>query len=231
MSEAGGDARSLAWDLPARVCHWGFASSMGAALWIGFRHDPRGELFKYHMPLGALALWFLAIRIVLGFCGGPLSRWRSFMHHPRITLRYFAGVARWRSEEPAGLNPGTSLFATAVYLAAAALVVTGFVADWVETWHARIAWATVALIVCHLAGLALHAARNRSLTFLAMIHGRRTDAHPGTDAARARIAAGLALLAASLLLAWLVWRGFDVDTSILRLPGLPELEFQLVQKG
>jgi cytochrome b len=231
MSVAEGKPSPLAWDLPARVCHWGFAASMIGALWIGFREDPRGDLFTYHMPLGALALWFLAVRIVLGFAGGPLSRWRAFVHRPATTLRYFAGVVRWRSVEPAGLNPGTALFAPAIYLGAVAIVVTGFVADWVETWHGRIAWAAVALTASHLAGLALHAGRHRAPTFLAMIHGRRPEQPAGRLTATARNAAGLVLLAASVLLAWLVWRGFDPELSVLRLPGLPEIDFRLIQRG
>lgn len=226
-----GDARASGWDLPARVCHWGFATSVTGSLWIGFRSDPRGDLFKYHMPLGALALWFIAARVALGFFGGPLSRWRAFAHPPRTILRYLADVARWRSQEPPGVNPGTALFAPAIHLGVIMLFVTGFFAEWSETWHGRIAWMAVALIACHLAGLFLHAARHRAPTFLAMIHGRRHGERAAGSRPPMLRQAGTVLLAASLLLAWLAFRGFDAESSVLRLPGLPEIEFRLIQRG
>ena len=98
-------ATVLVWDLPARVCHWGFALSMSASLAVAFYFNPENALFKYHMVLGLVAGWFLAIRIGLGFFGGAQSRWRAFVHPPSRTARYFADVLWWRMDEHEGLNP------------------------------------------------------------------------------------------------------------------------------
>lgn len=230
MSSGGGGSKILVWDLPARVCHWGFALSLTSSLWIGFRNDPESEVFKWHMPVGSLAIWFLAIRAGLLFFGSPLSRWRSFFHSPQAIVQYFSYVIRWRAIEPSGLNPGTALFAPGIYLATIAIIVTGFVADWVETWHGRAAWAIAGLIAFHLAGLTLHALRHHAPTPLAMIHGRRV-ANVGENPARCRFAFGLVLLGASVVLLLLVCRYFDVATSTLDFPMFPELQFPLVQKG
>lgn len=230
MKPADARTRVLVWDLPARVSHWGFALSISTSLVIAFRFDPESAIFKYHMLLGVLAAWFLAVRIVLGFCGGAQSRWRFFLHPPRRVLRYFADVFRWRTDNHVGLNPGTALFAPAAYLALVALIVTGFDADWVVSWHGVLSWGMIGLIAAHLLGLTLHALRHREMTPLAMIHGKQS-ANAVSAPVQNNVAWGVALLALSLLFVGLMGRFFDPNTSSLRIPFLPEIEFPLIQKG
>jgi len=224
-------ARLLYWDMPARVCHWGFAFSLGGALGIGFQTDPDSDLFKYHMPLGALAGWFIAIRFLLGWFGSPVSRWRAWRHRPAVIACYFRSVLRWRTREPAGVNPGTALFAPLVYCGAVLMITTGFVAEWSERWHEPIAWCVVVLIALHLAGLILHALRHRAVTPLAMLTGYRLPASPEFRSSSSRVAAGLTLLGLSLALAWVSWRYFDLTTCTLSIPLLPEISFPLIQRG
>lgn len=232
MKPNGDGAMILVWDLPARVCHWGFALSTTAALLIAFRFHPESEVFKYHMLLGLYAGWFLAVRIILGFVGSGLSRWPAFFHPPRRTLAYFVDVACWRASEPAGLNPGTAVFASAIYLSLVALIASGFMQDWSETLHGCLARGVAALIACHLLGLVLHAVRHRGWRFLAMVHGKKKarGGEAGTKA-KGRIGFGFALLIVSVVAAWIAGRSFDPSTSVLRLPWLPALEFPLIQKG
>jgi cytochrome b len=221
----------LAWDWPARITHWGFGLSMSAAFWTAWRNDPESVAFKYHLPLGCLAAWFLTGRILLGFFGGPLSRWRRWRHSPAVVAAYFGAVARGLPVEPAGVNPGTLLFAPLAWLAVPLLILTGYVADWSEIWHARIAWGGAALVGCHLLGLSLHALRHQRLTPLAMVHGRRVGNDPRDRAESPRVAISLAWLAASVSLAGTIWFGFDPLTCVWRiLPGV-EIAFPLIQKG
>ena len=221
---------TLVWDWPSRVCHWGFAFSGLGALVIGLRCDPASEIFKYHILLGVVAAWFLLIRIGLGFGGCRRARWRAFFHPPGRTLRYFADVFRWRALEPDGINPGTSLFAAAVYLVLSGLILTGFDADWVERWHGWLAYGLIGLIACHLSGLMLHALRHRAWSPLAMLHGKwplRTNLEPDS----AHRAGGVALFVLSGLVTWLLFRYFDPSTAVLGVPFLPEVNFPLIQKG
>jgi len=220
----------LVWDLPARVSHWGFACSLTASLYIGFQCDPEGPLFKHHMLAGILAAWFLLVRVILGFVGARAMRWRAFIHGPRAVLRYLAGAFRGRQMEYPGLNPGSALFAQLLYTGLALLIATGFAGEWVETWHGRIAWGTVGLIGVHLLGLAFHALRHRRATPLAMVHGwdvRTTDA----GVASPNRIAGWILLLLGITVAWLLVRCFDETTSVLSIPGLPEVAFPVMQKG
>ena len=222
--------RVLIWDHPMRLCHWGFALSLTASLVIGLRCDPESAVFPYHMLLGFIAVWFIVVRLVLGFIGSRHALWSSFFHGPTQTLRYIGNVIRWRKDEASGPNAGSALFAQAIYLATLALIWTGFVPDWVESWHGWLAYAALALIGVHLLGLSLHALCHRAMTPLAMIHGRgigrETDALPNSQ----RVA-GVILWIISGLLVWCVFARFDSNTNTLRLPLLPEIELPLMQKG
>jgi len=220
----------LVWDLPSRVCHWGFAVSCSASLALGLGFNPENPVFKHHFLAGVMALWFLAVRIVLGFSGCRRARWRSLFHLPHRTLQYFVDVARWRAGDHDGLNPGTALFALLVYLGVIGLIVTGFDPDWVETWHRRLAYGVLGLIAFHLAGLALHAWRHRVWSPLAMIHGK-WPAQVAVEPSGVRWRAGVGVLVLSGAVTWVVVRCFDLETSLLRIPGLPEIGFPLIQKG
>lgn len=231
MKPAGsGGGWILVWDLPIRVCHWGLALCLSAALFLGWGFAPESEEFAYHMPVGWLAAWFLAVRIALGFGGSVQTRWSAFLHRPAQVGRYFAAVARGRTTEDGPLNPGTALFALAAYLGLAGLIATGYDADWAETWHAPLARGVLGLILCHFAGLALHAGRHRAWTPLAMLHGR-TTARDDDGPAAPRRSLGVVILVISGLLTWLVLGCFDPGTATLACPLLPEIGFPLVQKG
>lgn len=225
-----GAERILLWDLPSRVCHWGFALSSSASLLIGFCWDPRSDVFMYHVLLGLVTAWFLVVRIVLGFCGCPSARWTAFFPAPRRMLRYFAEVFTWRTDQLGGLNPGTALFAAAIYLALVGLVVTGFDAEWAAQWHGRLAWVVVGLITCHLLGLMLHSLRHRALTALAMVHGKGQGRADGA-VARENRAVGIALLVLGVLVTWMMFRCFDPATSVLKLPFVPAIDLPIIQKG
>ena len=220
----------LLWDLPARLSHWGFSLSLTASLLIGFQSDPESVIFKYHILAGVLALWFLAVRLVLGWVGSKPMRWDVFFKTVTGIRGYLAGVFAWRPLKHFGLNPGSALFALALYLLIPGVVYTGFIADWAETWHGRLAYGCLFLIGTHLAGLVLHALRHREMSPLAMVHGRgrglENEAVPTPNAR-----AGLILLLLSLVVSGLLFRYFDEATSVLQIPFLPEIAFPVVQKG
>ena len=220
----------LVWDLPARVSHWGFSLSLSVSLWIGFRTDPESAVFKYHILAGVLACWFLGVRVFLGFLGSRTMRWRAFFGALAQVREYARSVLSWQAVDRVGLNAGSALFALALYLAVIAVVCSGFVADWVETWHGRLAYGCIALIAVHLLGLSAHALRHRELSPLAMVHGRgRGSANEALLSARAGV--GWLLIALGLGVACLLFYYFDEATSVLKLPYLPELSFPLIQKG
>jgi cytochrome b len=187
-------------------------------------------VFKVHILAGLLACWFLFVRLVMGFVGSRPVRWTAFFKAISKWREYAAELRAWRAVERVGLNAGSALFALMIYVTVLGVVCTGFAADFVETWHGRLAYACVVLIGAHLAGLLAHAFRHREASPLAMIHGRVLG-----DAASAltsqRSGAGWLLIALGAGVASLLWVYFDEPTSVLRIPFLPEIYLPVIQKG
>jgi cytochrome b len=220
----------VAWDWPARITHWGFSFSLTAALVLGFQFDPESPWFRWHIPAAYFAVWFLGVRLLLGFAGSRYLRWTAFFHSPRNTVRYFGSVFRGERDTAVGLNPGSAAFASGIYACLAALIYSGFEGDLVETWHGRLARAAVGLIGLHLVGLLLHALRHRAPTPLAMVHGRVAGRPPeGLAGTHAR--AGLLLLLLSGLVLALLVGCYDEANGVIAIPGLPEIPVPAIQKG
>jgi len=225
-----GEGTVLVWDWPARITHWGFSFSLTAALVLGFQFDPESSWFRWHIPAAYLAVWFLGVRILLGFAGSRYMRWATFFHSPRSTVRYLGSVLRGERDTAVGLNPGSAAFAAGIYACLAALIYSGFEGDLVETWHGRLACAAVGLIGLHLAGLLLHALRHRAPTPLAMVHGRAAGRLP-EGVANTHAGAGLLLLLLSGLVLWLLVGYYDEANGVIAIPGLPEIPVPAIQKG
>lgn len=231
MSETSGrHTKPLHWNLPARVSHWGFSTSLLLSIFFAYQYEPESEPFKYHILASVLCCWFLAVRIFLGFFGSLPVRWSGFFHSPKATVLYLIHALSGKRSVYAGLNPGSSLFAVSVYGALAALIYTGFVADLAETWHGRLAGFTVAAIAVHLLGLTLHAMRHRALTPLEMLHGRGSRPQ-NSPIVSENFAGGLILLLLSLAVTATAIKYFDLSSSVLNIPFLPEIAFPVIQKG
>ena len=85
--------RIIMWDVATRICHLGLVLSVSASLWYGYQTDPESSEFLYHMLAGLLALWFLAVRLVLACCGARtlacFSAWSTYFNklsHRRSAL-------------------------------------------------------------------------------------------------------------------------------------------------
>lgn len=224
------EASIVVWNFPFRILHWGFAASLGGAWFLGNSFDPEGDLFKYHMPLGLLAGFFVAARIVFGIVGSRHARWTRFFFTPWHTVRYLFDAIRFRSRTYAGINPGTSLVALGMYLVVAAVIYTGFAADYVEIWHGWLADSLLWLVGLHLAGLVVHSLGHRDWLAQAMITGRKTG--PAADGLpRENWLGGWLFLGLCIALVAAIYLGFDVNECVLKIPGLPPLYLPLVQKG
>jgi cytochrome b len=223
-------SRILVWNLPARVCHWGFSVTMLGALWLGYDADPEGNFFKGHMLCGIFACWFLFVRILLGVFGGRYLRLSGLFFGLPTTLAYFRDVLAWRTADFRGLNPGSAAFALAIYTVTPVLAWTGFVLELAESWHGWISLGAAVLIGVHLLGLLLHALRNREATPLAMIHGR-VRGNEGDTLPDHSALAGIALAVLSIAFGCLLFLCFDFGSATLDLPFLPDFGLPAMQKG
>jgi len=166
----------LVWDIPTRLFHWAFAASLTGAIAIGFLTDDDDPLFMTHMLLGIVAVFLLAGRIVMGLVGSRYARFSSFPLRPVETVAYFISAVFAKTKRYAGNNPGSALAAVLMFLLVPALFVTGAGIGGGEVGeiHETLAWALLAVIALHIAGLILHTIRHREGIGLSMITGRKS---------------------------------------------------------
>lgn len=211
----------LVWDIPARLFHWAFAASLTAAIAIGFLVDDDAPLFQFHMLFGIVAVFLLALRIVLGLVGSRYSRFTSFPIHPREVVGYMISAVASRTRLYAGNNPGSAVAAVLMFLLVPALLITGLLAnsESAEELHEIFAWALLAVIGMHLAGLAWHTIRHRENISLAMVTGKKAG-KPADAIGSAHTVWGLVLLLAAGLWIAALFAGFNASRATVELPGI-----------
>lgn len=98
----------------------------------------------------------------------------------------------------AGNNPGSATAALLMFILVPAMFITGIAygGEAVEELHEPFAWALLAVIVLHLAGVAWHTIRHRENIALAMITGRKTGHQEDAIPSAHPIWGGVILLAA-----------------------------------
>ena len=210
-------SRELIWDLPIRVFHWGFALSTGGALVLALTTDEDSRFFAWHMLLGLSACFFLVARIVLAVVGNRHNRWSALFFPPLETARYMVGALTGRARHYSAHNPGSALVTLLMFILVTLLVWTGVRGEAGEDMHASLAYALLALVVGHLAGLALHTLRHRELIALSMFDGRK-QATPGSGLRSARRLAGWAMTAVSAVWVFQLFAHYDPVRGTVKLP-------------
>ena len=211
--------RILVWDLPTRVLHWALAASVGAALVIGFLADDDDPVFRYHMLFGIVALFLVALRVLWGLVGSRHSRFSEFPLHPRELAGYLGGAVFAKTRRYPGNNPGSAAAAVAMFVLIGLLFASGagLGGEALEEAHETMAWALLATVCLHLAGIAWHTIRHRENIALSMITGNKAG-DPRDAITSARAPAGLVLTAAAG--AWIAALFYQYDPAAAKV-GLP----------
>ena len=220
----------LVWDIPTRLFHWGFAASLTAAMGIGFLVDDEQPLFQLHMVLGIVALFLLAVRLVLGVVGSRYSRFASFPLRPREVGGYLISAAVSKTKLYAGNNPGSALAAVLMFLLVPALFISGigFGGEALEKLHELFAGVLLAVVGLHLLGLAWHTVRHRENIALAMVTGKKSG-RPEDAIASAQAAWGIVVVVVSGLWIAALFAGHNASTATVKLPGV-RVTLQLGEK-
>lgn len=211
----------LVWDIPTRLFHWAFAVSIAGATGIGLLVDDEQPLFQMHMILGIIALFLLAVRVVLGVVGSRYSRFASFPLRPREVFTYFTSAVFSKTRLYAGNNPGSAMAAVLMFLLVSALFISGigFGGEAAEELHEPLAWALFVVVLLHLLGLAWHTIRHRENIAVAMVTGKKTGLpEDGTPSAHA--AWGMVLAIAAGLWIAALFAGHNPGSATIKLPGL-----------
>ncbi len=177
-TEAGGampPATVRVWDPFVRVFHWSLVALFIGAFVTG------DEATNAHVAIGYGIAALLALRVVWGFIGPRHARFSDFARSPREVMAYVRDVALMKAPRHVGHNPAGGAMILALILMLAATCATGVAmttsAFWgskiMEEVHEVLANATVALIVLHVAGVAIASLMHRENLVKAMFTGRK----------------------------------------------------------
>ena len=188
------------YDLPTRVFHWCFAALFVGAYGIASLVDDESSRFAWHMLAGMALGVAVLLRLLWGLVGTRHARWSDLTLDPRQLAGYLKGVVAGGGRRWIGHNPASSWAALTMMVLALALgasgvsMATGVAPEWVEEAHELMANLFLAVVLLHLAGLAVHVLRHRDALPLSMLSGRKRDLPAGTREVPARgMAAALAL--------------------------------------
>lgn len=186
---------------------------------IGFLADDDGPLFQLHMLFGVIAVFIVILRLWWGLVGDRHSRVLNFPLHPREVLGYAKDALLAKTRRYAGNNPGSAMAAVLMFLLVPALMITGgaFGRGEAEDLHESLAWALLAVVALHLAGLAWHTIRHRENIAASMITGKK-QGEPADALRSAGLFPALVLLVAGG--AWIsaLFANHDPAADNVRLP-------------
>ncbi|MBI5328982.1 MAG: cytochrome b/b6 domain-containing protein [Betaproteobacteria bacterium] len=205
----------LVWDLPTRLFHWLFAASFAGA-WLTAESD---AWLGVHTFLGYLMLGLIGFRLVWGVAGGRYARFSSFFYSPREGLAYLSAnrlgsARRYLGHNPAGSQAVALLLLLGLLTALSGLFVQGGeeqhgpLVDWLgygagramKEIHEVLAGTLLAVVIGHLAGVALESWRHRENLPRSMVTGYKLATDP-TAASRLHPFSALALAALVALFA------------------------------
>ena len=214
--------RILVWDLPVRLFHWILAASFIGAFLIANLVDDDSSWFALHMLLGATMGFMVLLRVVWGVVGTRWARFRSFLFGPTSILQYVRDAFAGEDEPHTGHNPGSSIAIFAIFVLTAGMVATGLLmstgGELIEELHEIFAWAFLATVGVHIAGVLFHTLRHRENIVGSMITGRK-EREESEAISSPRPVVALAFLVLTGGWAWGLYTGYDPATGAVTLPG------------
>jgi cytochrome b len=224
--ESGPDAQVRVWDLPIRLFHWLVTVLFGFCWW-----SAENDHLDWHMLAGFAVLALVLFRIYWGFAGSATARFISFLKGPRTVFGYARNLFRQSESVAFGHNPmgGWSVIALILLLLVQtvlglfAIDVDGINAGPLDTLvsfelgrrfahlHGRVFNLLLILTAIHLGAVLFYWLFKRENLIGPMITGRRRLPSWAlwTELYFAPLwRAGLGLLVAGLLVAWVALARF-----------------------
>ncbi len=211
------EREAAVWDLPTRLFHWALVVLVGANL---FLISPRGGLHTIvHFLAGYGVAGLLLFRLAWGFLGSPRSRFGDFIHRWPVVRAYIERLRRFDPPPSVGHNPLGGWMIVVLLATLAGMIATGLfaasrraagplaglvspaLAGLLGNLHSLISDLLIALIVVHLAGVAVDWFLTGDNLVKAMITGRKRLPAGSAAAERPLAPAWRALVVALLSLA------------------------------
>lgn len=179
--------RVLVWDFPTRLFHWLLAVTFTASLSLGLFVSDENPLFAVHGLLGLVVGLIVLFRIFWGFAGSKYARFGSSFFSPLELYSYVKDALGGKTTRYAGHNPGSGYAVFVMLFLLAGLVATGLLSqrEVFEEAHVFFAYAMLAVVSAHLAGVIVHTAKHKENITFSMVSGYKDgEANEGIPAAR-----------------------------------------------
>ncbi len=188
--------RILVWDIPTRLFHWLLAISFAGAFLTA-----ESERYRdIHVMLGYTMLGLIAFRLLWGFVGSRYAQFHSFVFKPAEIAAYLGSLLKARPEHHVGHNPAGSVAVFALLALGLVCGVTGVVlfqdigGDALEESHEMVAFAMLAIVGLHVAGVLVSSLLHRENLVRSMITGFK-EGRPKDGIRRAHAWLGVIMLA------------------------------------
>ncbi|MBM6583870.1 cytochrome b/b6 domain-containing protein [Microvirga sp. BT689] len=163
------------WDTFVRIFHWSLVGLFTVAFATG------DEIEWLHIRVGYAIAALVALRIVWGFVGSRHARFSDFVRSPSEIATYSGQALRFRAPRYLGHNPAGGAMVVALLVMIGGIAATGFAmttdafwgSQWVEDLHEGLVYATIGLIVLHVAGISFSSLEHGENLVKAMITGRK----------------------------------------------------------
>ena len=176
--------RVYVWDWFVRTFHW----TLVVAFIVAFLAEE--DTLNIHVWAGYVVGILLVGRLVWGFIGSPHARFSDFVYRPTAAVGYVDDLLRFRSARYLGHSPGGGAMIVLLMLLLAATVVTGMIvyggehqggllagivskesAERLEGLHNVLAYVTLALVLAHVAAVAIASFAHRENLVWSMFTG------------------------------------------------------------
>jgi cytochrome b len=189
----------LVWDLPTRVGHWLLAGSFAVAYLTGESEEWR----LVHACAGGTMVAVVLYRLLWGFAGTSHARFAAFVRGPQAVLAYLKSLLGRSPQHFTGHNPAGGWAILALLAMTLITAIPGWLTyqdiggDWLGELHEGAANLMLAVVLVHLAGVAVGSLTHRENLARAMVTGVKLgEANQAIGAIRP--------LAAAILIAWAV---------------------------
>lgn len=173
-----GQASVKVWDIAVRIFHWSMVACF-AGLWLTAESERYRDV---HVTLGWIMAGLLAFRLAWGFLGTRHARFADFVRGPAAVLRYLESLLAGAPEPHLGHNPAGAIAILLMLGLAAAAIGAGWATlndlggEWMEEAHEFLAQALLAVVIVHVAGVAVSSWLHRENLVAAMLTGRKRAA-------------------------------------------------------
>ena len=213
--------RILVWDVPIRVFHWLLVLSFTGAYLTA-----ESERYRdIHVVLGYTLLGLIGFRLLWGFFGTRYAQFRSFLFKPGEIVAYVQSLLKGKPAHYVGHNPAGSVAIWLLLWMGISSGVTGVLlfqdvgGDALEELHELVSNTMLAVVLIHIAGVAVSSLMHRENLVRSMITGFKS-AEPDQGIRRSYFWLGVIMLAAVMAF----WVGYPAT-------GLVTPSADMVQAG